>query len=343
MDQTMKTTAARAFIIVHLLFWLGQARAQDVKPNGKADVSKNQKEAPVKPDADQLVHYIAGCQSMAGVLVATTLTGFIFLVTRRPVAAPPPPQDPIAEDRELMGPYCLLFSFILALASFIVLSVMMRVHTDTFLKHTTPQLEFDSWLSPFHLLVMMLFLSMAFLAFGTYYVARDWLWITGTPAEVSPAQLAIMGTVSYFAKMGPALVFFYLAISIFALWNHIFLSPPYVAGILYLAAIASLLLVLIPKARHPLTRFGSKPIKLMKSILVVTFGFLVLQQLQNLLWLCQVLFEMLEWILVVIRTVLVAHVVVLMIKFIQDDFEQFKKALRSGEQKGEAKETSSIP
>jgi hypothetical protein len=225
-----------------------------------------------------------------------------------------------------MGPYCLLFSFIFSLASFIVVSVMMRVHRDNFRIGRDPQLEFFSWLSPFHLMVMMLFLAMSYLAFGTYYIARNWLWAAGTPAEVSPAQLAILRTVFYFAQLGPALVFFYFTMSVFSLWNAAFINRPYVTGI-SLAAVAPFVLIFLPKAWRSFPLLGKSPLVLMKWVLLVAFAYNALQLLLDLLWLNNIMIQALDHTLVGSRMILATYVIALMMQFINDDYDHFKSAL----------------
>jgi hypothetical protein len=284
-------------------------------------------------DPEKLVRYIAACQNMAGVVLATTLTGFIFLVTRRQSSQSTPNGQATNANVDLMGPFCLLFSFIFGLASFIVFSVMMRSTPGNFCPEAYEVVEFNSWLSPFHLMLMTLYLSMTSLAYGTYYVTRDWLWFSGTPSEVTPSQLTILRTVYLFALFGPVLVFLYFAITVAELWGTFIFNPPYVAGVAYVAATAFLLLVFVSRAARGLTKGGLEALGLMRTTLLVAFASAGLQLIQNVLWQYHILLDPVELGvelgLVVLRTFLVGYVVVCTFHFIREDYAVFRQALRT--------------
>jgi len=278
-------------------------------------------------DAENLVRYIGACQSMAGVVLATTLTGFIFLVTRRQPSPSSSADDRPRADVDLMGPFCLLFSFVLGLASFIVFSVMMRIAPDHFCQPTCGPNEFNSWLSPFHLMLMILFLSMTYLAYGTYYVTRDWLWSTGTPAVVTQSQLTILRTVYFFALLGPVLVFYYFVTTVAALWEPFILGPPGVAGVAYAIACSVLLLVFVKGISRAFARLSRDALSLMKTTLLIAFACAGLQLIQNVMLLGGIFIGPLELALVVARTLAVAYAVAAMFHSVREDFRVFRSAV----------------
>ena len=265
----------------------------------------------MEPQAATLIGLIKGLLTLSGPLVGVSLTGFTFLVTRT-VDKVDKANEP-ARSLRVLGPFCLLFSAALALYAFVVLTFMSRLNeAELRLKDG----EFVSWLSPVHLLAMVLFLAVLFLGMGLYYVTRLWLSETGLSSH-SSRRAHILHTMLLWIFVAPFLLFFYIAMVIYGLW-----SSKVGAGwcMPYWLSAMTMLLVGVPALGG--TWWPDKPIWIMRLTLVAVLLFSVLQVAQNVAWANGWMSTAFDMMAVSARMVFVAVVSTFMLGALMIDFRR---------------------
>ncbi|MBL9077233.1 MAG: hypothetical protein JNL08_07010 [Planctomycetes bacterium] len=225
------------------------------------------------PQFATLISLLKGMLTLAGPLVGFSLTAFTFLVTRT-IDKVDRSQEP-GKSLRVMGPFCFLFSSALSLYAFVCLAFMSRLNEAAIQKTRG---EFASWLSPVHLLAMVLFLAILFLGIGLYYVTRLWLLEAGL-SEHSRRRTRILQTMLLWIFLAPLLLFFYIAMVLRGIWVS---DMGDAWSIAYIVSAMTFLAIGVPalSARWRL----DKSVWIMRSTLIMVLLFSGVQVAQNIAW-----------------------------------------------------------
>ena len=213
--------------------------------------------------------------ALSGTLIAVTLTAFIFLITRSPNSVGEtgvPSKHRSQAELKIIGPFSILYSFLTSFVAYVLFSIMSRFGARYFSEALKPREDFYSWLPPFHLTTVVLFLSILTLAFGVYYVTRSWLTEKSTEPVPDEVKFLLLGVVYRFSQLSPPLLFLYFHFAILYIWEIELLGENFWGrGVFFVVSASAIACSLVPYAGRALASVSPGPLRLMKSYAAVIF------------------------------------------------------------------------
>jgi len=280
---------------------------------------------------ETFIEYLEGLVTISGAVIAITLTAFIFLITdKRENLRVDELIGKKAETSPILGPFCLIYSFLFGLMSFMVFSIMNR-HEVGYFESSVGSFEFFSWLTPTHQWIIALYFGILFLTYGLFYITKNWLSNLHFVNEEEEQKKvhSILQVVYVFVMVTPPLFLVFMNMATNQIWDIFELDENW--GIANIAIAILSAAVLIKPVRNLFKKFNSKQIRLMYVVLVVVLVLTVFQFGLNIMYMTKCIpsgLKEFEYSLMILRTLFATSITLVSFGFITKDYSAFLESVK---------------